>query len=173
MELDEILIECPICDRSIPATSKKCQFCGTELSMSGLDELEELALHVDDFYPESPLQVAVESEEELETSPDEVEKIPEEAEPVEEESEDQEQDSESITEPEEFEEDPDKPMPLAEMEQHRKDRKKEKKIKKVTLKAEKKEKKSLRRQEKREKKLNRRGAKRDVKDGGTTEKGSH
>jgi hypothetical protein len=173
VELDRISIECPICDRSIPATSKTCQFCGTVLSMSGLDELEELALHVDDFYHDSPLPVKEESVKGLETDNGSLESVTMEPKPIQEEvSEHQEADTESIEAPEEIEEVPDKPMTMAEKEQGRRDLKKERKEEKIALKTGKKEKKSHRKAEKREKRLHRKEAKRSANDGGTTEEHS-
>jgi hypothetical protein len=49
MRYDDLIIDCPVCDKRIPASSKRCPHCGTDLSMNGLDELEQLASYFLDF----------------------------------------------------------------------------------------------------------------------------
>lgn len=172
VELDEIYIECPICDRSIPATSKTCQFCGTGLSMSGLDELEELALHVDDFYPESHVPAPEAPVEEPGQGKDlaDVEGV---SEPADDEDSGDQDDLQPAQPVEEKGEAYERPKTMAEAEQERKDLKKERKEEKVAVKAEKRKKRSLKKAEKRERRLGRKVAKGRADDGGAAEEHSH
>ena len=56
MDLDELTMECPICDRNIPITSRKCPHCGTEFSTGEIDELEELAINLSKRSFEEPME---------------------------------------------------------------------------------------------------------------------
>jgi len=49
MRYDDLIIDCPVCDRRIPASSKCCPHCGTDLTMNCLDELEQLVSYFLDF----------------------------------------------------------------------------------------------------------------------------
>jgi hypothetical protein len=173
-EMDDIEIECPICDRSIPAVSKKCQFCGTALSMSGLDELEELAMHVDEITLGA--ESAQREKEKVPTSNDEISNIEElPARRVEvryirtEDADDKEKapqppetvELEASSEATTSSNDESESSEMSAREQ------------KQTLKAEKREKRSQRKKEKREKKVRQKAAKRGAKDGKLTEKSSH
>jgi hypothetical protein len=43
MSVEQDMVECPVCDRKIPADSSKCPGCGEDLSMSSFEELEQVA----------------------------------------------------------------------------------------------------------------------------------
>lgn len=172
-EMDDIEIECPICDRSIPAVSKKCQFCGTALSMSGLDELEELAMHVDEMI--LGVEGAQREKEKVPTSDDEfsnIEELPARRVEV----------RYIRTEDADDKEEAPQPPETVELEASSEattssnDESESSEIsareKKQTLKAEKREKRSQRKKEKREKKMQQKAAKRGSKDGKSTEKSS-
>jgi hypothetical protein len=52
-------IECPNCDRRIPADATRCPGCGADLSLSSLEELEEVARKISNGErPVSPGPVA-------------------------------------------------------------------------------------------------------------------
>ena len=53
MESKSLEIECPVCDRKMPADTKKCPSCGVDLSTAGMDELEEVARDLSEGKPES------------------------------------------------------------------------------------------------------------------------
>lgn len=174
-EMDDIEIECPICDRSIPAVSKKCQFCGTELSMSGLDELEELAMHVDEITLGA--ESAQREEEKVPASYDEVsstDKIPVESVEVryvrtEVDAEGTEDDSQQVE------------TGAVEASSETMTGSKDESIssemtakeRKQALKAEKREKRSQNKKDKREKRMQQKAEKREAKDGKSTEESSH
>ncbi len=157
MELDELTIECPICDKLIPATSKRCPFCGTELSMSGLDELEELAMNIGSMdyveppkAPEEAVDVGLpEVPEVIEGSGEDP--VPDEA-PVEAESKE-----DSLPDTDDME-GPDNKISSRE--------------ERLALKAKKKEEKALSKKERREKKLKRKAEKRTSKESSPAEKDS-
>lgn len=46
MEQEGTEVECPNCERKIPAESKSCPACGADFTLSGMDELEALAKHM-------------------------------------------------------------------------------------------------------------------------------
>jgi hypothetical protein len=57
MESESLEIECPVCDRKIPADAKECPSCGIDLSTAGMDELEEVARDISEGKPESAPEV--------------------------------------------------------------------------------------------------------------------
>lgn len=142
--MDELRIECPICDHSIPATSKRCPFCSTELSTSGLDELEELAMSIG-----SVSEKVGPTEDELQ--------------PVAETDSDGSHEDDGSEIPESVESETELPDEGDEM--TRKERKK-------ALKVEKREKKATRKKEKRDKKIQRKAEKRSTTEPTSAEKHS-
>ena len=48
MSAESVEVECPVCDRKVPADSNRCPYCHADFTMSGLDELEKVAREIND-----------------------------------------------------------------------------------------------------------------------------
>ena len=58
MDMDDLEIECPVCDRRVRADAPRCPYCGAEYVMSGVDELEKVAQELNGRpAPERPVAV--------------------------------------------------------------------------------------------------------------------
>jgi uncharacterized Zn finger protein (UPF0148 family) len=48
MESQKDEVECPVCDRKIAADAQRCPNCGADFSMSGFEDLEQVARDLND-----------------------------------------------------------------------------------------------------------------------------
>ena len=63
MQMSVTETECPICDRKVQSDMIKCPNCGSDLTLSSFEDLEEVAKNISTREVQEPLKVNIESKE--------------------------------------------------------------------------------------------------------------